>query len=161
MQQKSNPVELFSNPPITLQDTLLLVEDNPDDIFLMRRALKKSGVEMPLQVVTDGKQAIDYLRGGGTYSDREQFPRPALVFLDLKLPYVNGFEVLEWIRSDAANRNLEVIILTSSPETRDRETAAALGARAYLVKPPTPESLLGIFQQVTSSSPQFSPCAQA
>jgi CheY-like chemotaxis protein len=125
--------------------TLLLVEDNPDDIFLMSRALKKSGMELPIQIVTDGKQALEYLSGSGAYADRKQFPRPTWVFLDLKLPYLNGFEVLEWIRNDAANKDLHVVILTSSPEERDKETAQQLGAKAYLVKPPTVHSLLSVF----------------
>src|ERR1700744_5540013 len=95
--------------------TILLVEDNPDDVFLMRRALKKSGLEYPMQVVTDGKQALEYLEGSGQFEGRNLFPRPAWVFLDLKLPYLTGFEVLEWLRRDNANLNLEVVILTSSP----------------------------------------------
>ncbi len=147
MQQKSylaHPVPNWSPPPT---GTLLLVEDNPDDVFLMRRALKKSGLEMPVQIVTDGKQALDYLSGSEHYADRHQFPKPAWVFLDLKLPYFNGFEVLEWIRADAANQHLDVVILTSSPEERDKETATRLGAKAYLVKPPTTQSLLGVFHQ--------------
>ena len=152
MQQKFHPVPTIPDtfPPI---GTLLLVEDNPDDIFLMRRALMKSGLEFPIQIVTDGKQALEYLSGSARYADRQHFPQPAWVFLDLKLPYLNGFEVLEWIRSDAAYRHLEVVILTSSPEERDRQTAARLGARAYLVKPPTPESLLSVFQQFSLPVP--------
>jgi CheY-like chemotaxis protein len=148
MQQTFQSPVLFPNLAKSQNNTLLLVEDNSDDIFLMRRALKKSGLELPVQIVTDGKQALDYLSGAGAYADREQFPRPAWVFLDLKLPYINGFEVLEWIRSDATNRYLDVVILTSSPEERDKETAQRLGACAYLVKPPTPQSLLAVFQQV-------------
>jgi len=152
--QKFQPVHIIPDQSATSTGTLLLVEDNPDDIFLMRRALKKSGLEMPVQIVTDGKQALDYLAGNGLYADRSQFPRPAWVFLDLKLPYLNGFEVLEWIRHDSENRQLDVIILTSSPEERDKETAQSLGARAYLVKPPTIQSLLGVF-------PQFQPALSA
>ncbi len=129
--------------------TLLLVEDNPDDVFLMCRALKKSGLELPLQIVTDGKQALEYLSGAGQFADRDRYPRPAWVFLDLKLPYLNGFEVLEWIRRDAVNQFLDVIILTSSPEDRDMEIAQQLGAKAYLVKPPTVQSLLGVFRPCT------------
>jgi len=143
--QKFHPVQSISNQPPLVTETLLLVEDNPDDVFLMRRALKKSGLEMPVQIVTDGKQALDYLSGSDHFADRQRFPRPAWIFLDLKLPYFNGFEVLEWIRADAANRYLDVVILTSCPEERDQETAARLGARAYLVKPPTTQSLLGVF----------------
>ncbi len=162
MQQKYQPIQIIPTQSILPTGTLLLVEDNPDDIFLMRRALKKSGLELPVQIVTDGKQALDYLEGVGAYGDRHQFPRPAWVFLDLKLPYVNGFEVLEWIRSDPANRHLDVVILTSSPEERDKETAQQLGARAYLVKPPTVESLLGVFQQFQPllSPPQISQYAR-
>jgi CheY-like chemotaxis protein len=126
--------------------TLLLVEDNPDDIFLMCRALKKTGLAMPLQIVTDGKQALEYFNGRGQFADRGQFPRPAWVFLDLKLPYLNGFEVLEWIRQDPTHKLLDVVILTSSPEDRDKETAHALGAKGYLVKPPTSVSLLEILR---------------
>ena len=145
--QKFHPVQSIPNPSSSVTETLLLVEDNPDDVFLMRRALKKSGLEMPVQIVTDGKQALDYLSGLAHFADRAHFPRPACVFLDLKLPYYNGFEVLEWIRSDAANRHLDVVILTSSPEERDKETATRLGAKAYLVKPPTVQSLLDVFNQ--------------
>ena len=126
--------------------TLLLVEDNPDDIFLMCRTLKKSGLELPMQIVTDGKQALEYLSGAGSYADREQYPLPSCVFLDLKLPYLNGFELLEWIRRDSAIEHLDVVILTSSPEERDKEIAVKLGAKAYLVKPPSVRSLLAVLQ---------------
>jgi CheY-like chemotaxis protein len=125
---------------------LLLVEDNPDDVFLMQRALKKTGLNLPLQIVTDGRQAIDYLNGAAPYGDREQFPLPSMVFLDLKLPYMNGFEVLEWIRRESTLQDLDVFILTSSPEERDKERAGKLGARAYLVKPPTCASIMEVFQ---------------
>jgi CheY-like chemotaxis protein len=154
MQQKFHPVYTIPDSSPSPVGTLLLVEDNPDDIFLMRRALLKSGLEFPVQIVTDGKQALEYLSGSGRYADRQHFPNPTWVFLDLKLPYLNGFEVLEWIRSDAANRHLDVVILTSSPEERDRETATRLGARAYLVKPPTPASLLGVFNQFSPPAPR-------
>jgi CheY-like chemotaxis protein len=158
--QKFQPVNLILNQSVTSMGTLLLVEDNPDDIFLMRRALKKSGLELPVQIVTDGKQALDYLAGTGAYSDRSEFPRPAWVFLDLKLPYFNGFEVLEWIRHDPENQHLDVIILTSSPEDRDKETAQRLGALAYLVKPPTVASLLGVFPQFQPPMPASSETTQ-
>lgn len=147
MQQKFHPIQAIPIQSPLQTETLLLVEDNPDDVFLMRRALQKSGLAIPVQLVTDGKQAIDYLSGSDRFADRESHPIPAWVFLDLKLPYFNGFEVLEWIRSDAANSHLDVVILTSSPEERDKETATRLGAKAYLVKPPTTQSLLGVFNQ--------------
>jgi len=127
---------------------LLLVEDNPDDVFLMRRALKKAGLNLPLHVATDGRQAIEYLSGTAQYGDRDRYPLPSMVFLDLKLPYLNGFEVLEWIREHPELSALDVSILTSSPEDRDKETAQRLGVRAYLVKPPTDASLREVLENL-------------
>ncbi|MBC8095621.1 MAG: response regulator [Akkermansiaceae bacterium] len=126
--------------------TLLLVEDNEDDVFLMRRALKKAGINQPLQVVMDGQEALDYLGATGRFADQSQFPTPTLVFLDLKLPYVHGFEVLGWIRQQNSLKGLPVVILTSSPEERDRQRAHDLGAKAYFVKPPSGEVLLQAMQ---------------
>jgi CheY-like chemotaxis protein len=125
---------------------ILLVEDNEDDIFLMERVLKKAGIAWPLQIVTDGQQALDYLRGAGSYTDRAKHPLPAVVFLDLKLPYVHGFDVLAWMRSEPAFKETAVFVLTSSPEERDRRKAEQLGARAYLVKPPTRQMVLSAMQ---------------
>jgi CheY-like chemotaxis protein len=130
--------------------TMLLVEDNEDDIFLMQRALKYAGIANPLQIVNDGEAAIDYLSGAGVYQDRTRFPLPFIVFLDLKLPYLNGFEVLTWIRSQMTLPNLIVVVMTSSAERRDHERAYALGARSYLVKPPTPEMLLELVHSLES-----------
>jgi CheY-like chemotaxis protein len=121
--------------------TILLVEDNDDDVFVAKRVLNRAGITDPLQVVTDGQQALDYLSGGGQYTDRSRFPLPFLVFLDLKLPYVHGFEVLSWMRQQPILQSIPVVILTGSAETRDQDKAVALGAKAYLIKPPTPEAL--------------------
>ena len=120
---------------------VLLVEDNPDDVFLMRRVFKKAGITLPLQVVTDGKQAISYLEGTGDYHNRQLHPLPDLIFLDLKLPFLHGFVVLAWIRKQANLKEVQVIILTSSMEDQDREKAEAFNA-PYLIKPPTPQMLL-------------------
>ncbi|HEY9249004.1 MAG TPA: response regulator [Rariglobus sp.] len=117
--------------------TLLLVEDNEDDVFLMKRALRFAGIENPLQIAEDGQAAIDYLAGSGAYADRTQFPLPHLVFLDLKLPYKTGHEVLEWIRRQPAFSTLIVIVLTSSSEPVDLARAYQLGANSFVVKPPT------------------------
>jgi len=121
--------------------TVLLVEDNPDDVFLMRRVFKKARIQARLLVVTDGKQAVSYLEGTGDYQDRRRYPLPGLIFLDLKLPFLHGFVVLAWIRKQAYLDDVHVIILTSSMEDQDREKAAAFGA-PYIVKPPTPAMLL-------------------
>jgi CheY-like chemotaxis protein len=120
---------------------VLLVEDNPDDVFLMRRVFKKAGITLPLQVVTDGKQAISFLEGTGDYHNRQFYPLPDLIFLDLKLPFLHGFVVLAWIRKQAQLNAVRVVILTSSMEDQDREKAEAFGS-PYLVKPPTSEMVL-------------------
>ena len=127
-------------------ETVLLVEDNPDDVFLMRRVFKKARIKARLLVVTDGKQAVSYLQGTGPYDDRQLYPLPCLIFLDLKLPFLHGFVVLAWIRKQANLNDVHVVILTSSTEDQDREKAAAFGA-PYLVKPPTPAML---FQSISS-----------
>ncbi len=122
--------------------TILLVEDNEDDIFFMQRAVKNAQIGNPLQVVTDGQQAIDYLQGAGNFSDRIQHPLPCFVLLDLKLPHKSGHEVLQWIREQSLFKNLVVIVLTTSRETRDLEKAYELGANAFLVKPPGASQLM-------------------
>ena len=130
---------------------ILLVEDDENDAFFMQRAMAKTGLEYPVQVVMDGQEALDYLSGSGKFSERAKYPLPHCIFLDLKLPFVHGFEVLKWIREQPALRETIVFILTSSPEERDRERAAELGAKRYLVKPPTPEMLREALQECMAS----------
>jgi CheY-like chemotaxis protein len=121
--------------------TLLLVEDNEDDVFIFRRAYKQAKLNCPLQVAEDGEEASDYLLGQGRYADRAKHPLPALVFLDLKLPLKSGLEVLATIREQPQLANLCVVVLTSSAEERDVTRAHELGAQAYLVKPPSAATL--------------------
>ena len=125
----------------TTSRALLLVEDNEDDVFLMKRALKGAQVINPLHVVEDGQEAVDYLAGTGKFADRAAYPLPAVVFLDLKLPYISGHDVLAWIRRQKELESLVVIVLTSSNEASDLSRCYALGANSYVVKPPTPEQL--------------------
>ena len=103
--------------------TLLVVEDNDEDVFLLRRAFRRSNVECSFQTAVDGEEAIDYIGGTGKYADRSTHPCPSLVLLDLKLPYVNGFEVLAWVATQPACKDLRIIILTSSGEEPDRDKA--------------------------------------
>src|SRR5277367_893529 len=131
--------------------TILLVEDQPSDVFLMERALKKAQIPNPLQVACDGQEAIDYLSGSGKFSDRTQFPIPSIIFLDLKLPYKNGFEVLTWIRTQPHLDLTLVMILTSSSEERDIAQCYRLGACTFLVKPPNPAML----SELTASLKQY------
>src|SRR5688572_11336740 len=116
--------------------TILLVEDNEDDSFFMQQAKTKAGIQNPMQVVDDGQKALDYLRGVGKYSDRQQYPLPFLLLLDLKLPLVPGLRVLSWLREQPEFETMLVVILTSSKEDRDIDRAYRLGANSYLVKPP-------------------------
>jgi CheY-like chemotaxis protein len=120
---------------------LLLVDDDPNDIFMLQRALKKANVTVPQHVAMNGEQAINYLSGQGRFADRGAFPVPQAMFLDLKMPFVGGFEVLEWLRSQPQLSDIRVFVLTGSSVERDQERALALGARAYLVKPATPNVL--------------------
>ena len=125
-------------------DTILLVEDNEDDAYFMKQALRDAEIINPLRHVEDGQAAIDYLAGRGEFADRTKHPLPMVVFLDLKLPYKTGHEVLEWIRSQPALEKLVVIVLTSSDEPVDLKRSYQLGANSYVVKPPTPEQLLDL-----------------
>jgi CheY-like chemotaxis protein len=127
---------------MTTTQTILLVEDNEDDVFMMKRALKAANIINPLQVVDDGQRAIDYLGGTGEFSDRTRSPMPAIVFLDLKLPMRLGLDVLQWMRGRAELDNVVVVVLTSSSEPSDLKEAYRLGANSYVVKPPTVEQLL-------------------
>ena len=111
-----------------------MVEDEEGDVFFMRQALQKASVLNPLQVVSDGQAAIDYFKGTGKFSNREEFPLPCLVLLDLKLPRVMGLNVLKWIR-EQPGLSMIVVIFTSSREEVDIVTAYRLGANGYLVKP--------------------------
>jgi CheY-like chemotaxis protein len=113
---------------------ILQVEDDPNDVFFLKRAMEKAEVETAVQVVVDGQEAIDYLKGVGRFADRQLFPFPCLVLLDLKLPYVMGLDVLKWIRSRPLGF-LPVLIFTASAEPADVATAYRLGANAFLTKP--------------------------
>jgi CheY-like chemotaxis protein len=130
----------------TPKPVILLAEDDDNDVFFMRRALQKSQLDFAVQVVSDGQQATDYLSGTGKFSNREQYPFPSVILLDLKMPFLDGFEVLTWIRKQPSFNEVPVAVLTSSAEERDRRRARELGARAYFVKPPRPETIQEIVQ---------------
>jgi two-component system response regulator len=113
---------------------ILQVEDDQNDVILLQHAMKSAGVANPIKVATNGQQAIDYLRGDGKFSDRETFPLPGLVLLDLKLPYVMGLDVLKWIRQQSGAVPV-VVMLSASGEAEDISAAYRLGANAFLTKP--------------------------
>jgi CheY-like chemotaxis protein len=119
------------------RDVLLYAEDDIGFADLFQNALQKGGFKHAIAHVQDGDQAIAYLKGDGGYADREKFPLPAVVLLDLKMPRVSGFQVLEWIRKESAFPYLPVVVLTVSDELREVERAYKLGANSFLMKPPT------------------------
>jgi CheY-like chemotaxis protein len=124
--------------------TLLVIEDNEDDVFLLRRTLRSLPDELTVVLAQDGQEALDYVAGTGKFANRARYPLPDTILLDLKLPYVHGFEVLAAIRVAPAWKDVPVIVLTSSGEDRDQERTAAFGVRHYHLKPPTPALLADI-----------------
>jgi CheY-like chemotaxis protein len=126
--------------------TILLVDDSENDIFLMRRAFKKAEFNSLLQEVHNGEQAIAYLKGEGVYCDRNQYPLPSVMLLDLNMPMKNGFEVLRFARTQPAFKRLSIIILTASMREEDVEQAYDLGASSYLVKPSTIDELAAMIR---------------
>jgi two-component system, response regulator len=114
---------------------ILLVEDNPDDAVLARRALEKSRIGNELVVARDGMEALEYVFGAGRWAGRDPAEAPALVLLDLRLPKIDGLEVLRRIRGDSRTRMYPVVILTSSNEDQDMANGYALGANSYIRKP--------------------------
>lgn len=116
-------------------DPILLVEDNADDEALALRALEKNQIQNTIVVARDGAEALDYLFGTGVYAGRDMTTMPAVVLLDLKLPKIDGLEVLRRIRADEGTKLLPVVILTSSKEDRDLINGYSLGANSYVRKP--------------------------
>ena len=129
--------------------TILVVEDNEDDVYFMQRALKAAAPNIPPRFVADGLAALRYLQATAPFEDRDKNPFPSLVFLDLKLPFVHGLDVLSTIRSDPRLQSLQVYILTSSAEESDRSRANQLGVQGYLVKPPSREMLKPIVGELS------------
>ena len=114
---------------------ILVAEDDEDYVVLIRQVFAKAHIPNPIHVVWNGEEAISYLKGQGKYSNREEFPLPDIFLLDLKMPRVNGFEVLKWVRAQPSLASLRILVLTSSDEIRDVNEAYQLGANSFLVKP--------------------------
>lgn len=132
------------------QSTVLLVEDNLDDADLIRHAFRKADVTNPLVVVDNGDKAIDYLLGREEYANRQRFPVPRLILLDLKLPRRSGIEVLSVIRTKDAVRHTPVVVLTSSNREDDIRKAYDAGANSYLVKPIGGDALLTMIRAIST-----------
>ncbi|MBX3728576.1 MAG: response regulator [Candidatus Sumerlaeia bacterium] len=127
---------------------ILLVEDNPDDVELTLHALKRYKLANRIDVVRDGEEALDYLFGRGAYSRRDLSRRPRVVLLDLKLPKVDGLEVLKAMKADPATRSIPVVMLTSSREERDVVASYKLGVNSFIVKPVDFEQFVDAVRQM-------------
>jgi len=130
------------------QATVLLAEDDPDDVLLTQIAFEKARLANPLMVVRDGEEAIAYLKGEGIYKNRDKYPLPILVLLDLKMPKLTGFQVLEWLQKQSNLSHIPVAVMTSSDSDPDVNRAYDLGASSYLVKPPDAGTLLALVQRL-------------
>ncbi len=127
---------------------ILLVEDNPQDVELMLRAIKKHNIANPIHVAEDGAAALDFLYCRGEYGERVLGQVPKVILLDLKLPKVSGLEVLQTVKSDARLRAIPVVIVTSSREDPDIKTAYDLGANSYVVKPVGFEAFIDLMKNL-------------
>jgi CheY-like chemotaxis protein len=127
---------------------ILLVEDDPNDVWLVKHAFQSANISNPLRIVNDGQEAIDYLKGSGAFGDRGAFPLPKLVLLDLKMPRLNGFDVIGWMRQHYPWKLTPIIILSSSALPQDVNRAYELGANAYMVKPADYRALERLFRTI-------------
>jgi CheY-like chemotaxis protein len=143
---------LTSSEPVTV----LHVDDDPNDTTLLRVACAKAAVDFEVHNVEDGDEVIEYLKGTGKYSDRSRYRLPGLVLLDLKMPRVEGLEVLKWIRNDSTVKDLPVIVLSGSELKEDIRRAYAVGANSYLVKPPDFSSLINLVREIGAQLPRAS-----
>jgi CheY-like chemotaxis protein len=116
-------------------DLILLAEDDPEHAELAQRAFKKHCFVNPIFVVSDGTEVVSYLLGEGKFSDRREYPLPALLLLDLKMPVMNGFDVIRWVRAHENFKTLPIVVLTSSSDLGDVNAAYLLGANSFMVKP--------------------------
>jgi CheY-like chemotaxis protein len=142
------------------QAVILLVEDNESDATLVCRALGKGNVVHPVQVVRSGEEAVEYLEGADRYANRDEYPVPELVLLDLNLPGMNGFQVLEWIRDRPEFQPLRVVVLTSCEDQGEATHAYQSGANSFLVKPANFDEFVHVTDAIqgywfwTSKTPQ-------
>ena len=130
--------------------TILVVEDDPNDLFFLKRAFGSLQTECIMQAVGDGAEAIDYLRGVDDYAQRDRFPLPALILMDLKMPRVDGFEFLAWLRREPELKMIPVVVLSSSNLADDIRRAYELGANSFVVKLQDHAALPGVLQTLAA-----------
>jgi len=127
---------------------ILLAEDDKNDVFLMKRAFDKAGIGNPLYLVNDGQEVVDYMEGTGKFSDRNKYPIPGLLLLDLKMPLMDGFDVLAWLRTHSQFDTLPVVVLTTSRLPEDITKSLNLGVYDYRIKPGAFEDLVRLLDDV-------------
>lgn len=127
---------------------ILMIEDDPNDVFLMKRALERAGLDFPVRSVPDGEEAVAYLEGSGRYADRDSHPVPCMVLLDFKLPRRNGLEVLRWLRARKDLEDLPVLMISSSTRPEDKKAAIDNGIEAYRVKPVSFEEMIRLATEI-------------
>jgi CheY-like chemotaxis protein len=127
---------------------MLIAEDDPHDIFLIKRALEKSGLPIKPRFFSDGEEALNYLLGKGPFENRKTYPLPHLLLLDIKMPGKNGFDVLHDVRTSPELKRLVAVMFSSSSEQSDVDRAYDLGANAYVVKPTDSGELLTLFRRL-------------
>jgi CheY-like chemotaxis protein len=128
---------------------ILLVDDHETDVLLMQQAFQRAGTVYPLMVAKNGEEAIAYLRGEGSFANREKYPLPAAMLLDLKMPMLDGFEVLEWVRNQPNLKRLIIIAQTSSPRSEDVNRVYNLGANGFLTKPGSFDELIRMAKTIS------------
>lgn len=136
----------MSSPGITLY-----AEDDANDAFFMQIAFEELKRESSLRIVPNGKKAIEYLAGEGVYANREKFPLPAILILDIKMPILTGLEVLAWVRARPEFARLPVVMFTSSNQDRDLDYSRTHGANAYLIKPSNADDLASLIRQLDTA----------
>ena len=135
---------------LSLERTILLADDSENDLFLMRTAFKKAQFDTRLLEVRNGEEAIAYLKGDGLYGDRNNFPLPAVMLMDLNMPKKTGFEVLDWVRAQPGLKRLSIFVMSASMRTEDVAQAFDLGAHAFLVKPGTLDALMAMVRSLSA-----------
>lgn len=138
---------------------ILYAEDNENDLLLLQMAFQRSAPEVKLHSVVDGQEALAYLKGEGKFQDRAVYPIPHILMLDLKMPRMNGPEVLEWVRSQPTLRNIPVVMLTASLERKDQERCYNLGANSFLVKPSNIDELISMSALLTKYWLHWNQCS--
>ncbi len=121
--------------------TILIIEDNESEAMLLQVALTRAGIKNATRIVSSGEQAMDYLRGRASYANRNQYPFPSVLFTDLKMPGLNGFDILRWLQQHPECAIIPTIVLSNSREAKDVKVAYELGANSFMVKPQTLEQL--------------------